>query len=525
MLKKTYRLFLGLVAIAGSACVTPTHVSSAFLQENAIIITHIQAGGVSASKEELVIIYNNSSQDIDITNWCFVNKGEVSFACFTPVAMDDGGIGHHILSPYGHAVVASSAYVNKNVETRAAEFYSLIYESSDASSGSIVGSSDSISVVDEKRGIVANKSWTSSITAGKALTRLKIITGDLDIYATTSEVSDWSIAQIDTALMPFSWVWYMGYPPDDDSQEGNSSEDDNNPEIPDEESPSDNQDEPPSTAANPIITELLPNPVGADLGSEFIEIYNPGTGELSLDSYKIQIGFVNSKFYSFPVGSILQPKEYKAFYNTSGDFTLVNTAGWVQLIIDEDSIGLPIEYTSPKDGQSWSLVGEMWQYSALPTPGAANGLISPSTESKKSFDPPAATSAKPCAEGQYRHPETNRCRQVSVASSEPAPCKAGQERNPETNRCRNTALATKTLTPCKEGQERNLETNRCRNVSSMTKADHGILGVQTVPANQPSWYYWGAIALIVVLVLGYAAWEWREELRTAWSRITAIMRI
>ncbi len=79
MLKKWYGLFLGLVVLAGSACVTPTHASSASL-----LITQIKAGGQAGALEELVVIYNNSSTAIEVTNWCLTNRANVAFACFEP---------------------------------------------------------------------------------------------------------------------------------------------------------------------------------------------------------------------------------------------------------------------------------------------------------------------------------------------------------------------------------------------------------------------------------------------------------
>ena len=53
----------------------------------------------------------------------------------------------------------------------------------------------------------------------------------------------------------------------------------------------------------------------------------------------------------------------------------------------------------------------------------------------------------------------------------------------------------------------------------MSEVDHGVLGVTTEAGNRPSWYVGVTIGLVVVAVLAYAVWEWRQELSSAWQRI------
>jgi hypothetical protein len=54
---------------------------------------------------------------------------------------------------------------------------------------------------------------------------------------------------------------------------------------------------------------------------------------------------------------------------------------------------------------------------------------------------------------------------VDIVVTEPVPCPAGQYRNISTNRCRLIATTTSTLTQCKDGQYRSEETNRCRTIA------------------------------------------------------------
>lgn len=57
----------------------------------------------------------------------------------------------------------------------------------------------------------------------------------------------------------------------------------------------------------------------------------------------------------------------------------------------------------------------------------------------------------------------------TTTTSQLEPCGIDEYRNPETNRCKKIeSTSTSTLVPCKEGQYRNPETNRCKNIVSET---------------------------------------------------------
>jgi hypothetical protein len=174
-------------------------------------------------------------------------------------------------------------------------------------------------------------------------------------------------------------------------------------------------------------------------------------------------------------------------------------------------------YSSPPDGESWAFIEYTWQYTNQPTPGASNLLRMSQDE------PEVATSVsvpKPCASNQYRNPETNRCRLISsTTTNTPAPCKVGQIRNVETGRCK--AVATSTATACKEGQERSAETNRCRTVKKLSTANYGVKGTSSQQQTGMGWYMWAAIGGIVLLILGYGVWEWRDELKKLFQMVKA----
>lgn len=187
-------------------------------------------------------------------------------------------------------------------------------------------------------------------------------------------------------------------------------------------------------------------------------------------------------------------------------------------------------------GKSWAFDSRdnTWKY-GTPAPYGENEIPNPVILDTTQ---PASTPLKPCRDDQYRSEETNRCRNIVQASTQ-APCKEGQYRNEETNRCRSIALAAaSTLKPCAddyyrnpdtnrcrkiagsedlaladcgEGRERNPETNRCRNIlrSAPAPADFSVEPIKEPASVFIGWWVMGGVALLVV---GYAGWEWREEI-------------
>jgi hypothetical protein len=481
MLKKISGLFLGLVVLAGSACVTPTHASSAF-NVSQVLLTRIQPAGPGGAKEESVVIHNNSDQDIDITNWCLTNKSDVEFICFT-VPVDE----HFRYILLSHASVAAVSQEYAASHFNLSEDDTFVYPVTNQSSGSLVGSADTISLRDATGAVVDSKSWSTSIANTQMHSRIQMVYSP-PTYANTDSPADWSIEMANE--LPDSGLVRYVLPPS---------------------GPTEDPDEPPAVddlADSRIsITELLPNPSGSDAGEEFIELYNDGDEVVSLEKYSLQFRATNPKTYIFPFGSTVASHSYITFSDTQTGMTLTNTAGVIQLLYNGEPIGESIEYSNAKDDQSWALIDGVWQYTKEPTPGLPNQLpiILDSTPQEET------PSQKPCASNQYRSEETGRCRLLASTVPTPTPCKEGQERNPQTNRCRSISTTTATLAACKEGQERNPETNRCRAVAKMSTADFGVKGVQSEEV-QIQWYVWlGGIAAIGA-VATYIVWEWRVEL-------------
>lgn len=468
---KTFRgLALGLVVLVGSAYVTPTYASS-----TSVLITNVQPGTFGRPYDEHVLLYNTTSEDVDITDWCLTNKSGKEFACFSVDRPDEA----FIIRPYSYALVVSEY---KATTLQDESQYSLAYIGNSLTSSSIVASSDTISLVDNNNEEIDSVSWFDSTISDLVYSRLLLDSPSEVIYIDTGTADDWSTtvaftmpslgAELRTVVRDYN--------------------------------------------ISLRINELLANVTGPDAGKEYIELYNFGEEPYILSDFTLLVGKSLDETIQLP-DAYIEPGRYIVIQNDTYDFSLLNTQNRVALsygsvIIDET------EYSNPKDDMSWSLIDDVWQYTNQMTPGLENEVsiatAAPTKSAKKS-------ALKPCASNQYRHPETSRCRLInpSTSKSMPKPCAANQFRNPETGRCKLVSTASSAPKPCKEGQERNPETNRCRNIKKMTTVDYGVVGAKTEPSKEEAFQLWllGAAAGLGIVV--YGVWEWRQDIARLWRAL------
>lgn len=299
------------------------------------------------------------------------------------------------------------------------------------------------------------------------------------------------------------------------------------------------------------VTELFPNPPGEDKGAEFIEFYNPNEQPVDLTNYLFYLNGDYQKPYHFPTGGHIAAKSYLVITGAEVPFVLTNSAGSLRLAsIDGSQITDVDEYQSADAGESWLLWDGGWTYSSKPTPGMANVMPpvqgkgsagasvvaladcgegrerNPVTNRCRAVSAVVTASLQPCKEGQYRSEETNRCRSIATAAASVLkPCADNQYRNPLTNRCRKIADADEVaLADCGEGRERNPTTNRCRNVLAVASVPKAAFAVEPVRQGAEAFVGWWALGGVVLLALGYAAWEWRVEVGIVTQRMAAFLR-
>ncbi len=272
----------------------------------------------------------------------------------------------------------------------------------------------------------------------------------------------------------------------------------------------------------------------------------PGFDPATAASYRLRTGGSESITNDFSLANASVRNGYLLLSqrNDNEPMSLSNGGGYIWL---EDTYGLVrygetlVEYADGGSetyvNQSWALNDQTasWQW-GIPSPFGENIFHEPAPE--------VVVTLADCPAGKYRNPETNRCRSIEEAVSELAsceegkernpltnrcrsiittaaanlsPCEAGQERNPLTNRCRQVLAASQSLAPCDEGQERSRETNRCRKV--VAGASNNLASVEDVKspskATSPPWLLIGAALLFA---LGYAIYEWRQEILRIFRR-------
>lgn len=295
------------------------------------------------------------------------------------------------------------------------------------------------------------------------------------------------------------------------------------------------------------LSELLPNAAGADTGLEYIELHNPYEKSVSLSGYKLQVSKNLESEYGFPDMSSIPAKGYFVVTNAQITYTLLNTNSQVALITPAGERADTVSYQDPKDDQSWSKIDGVWQYSNQKTPGSQNRTSVFDIEEE---EVPKVSTLAPCGEGKYRHPltnrcrnvesdvvtlascdsdeyrnpDTNRCRKIASLTSSLTPCSEGQERNPETNRCRSVLSATSSLTPCTTGQERNTETNRCRKIPAEVSQVASLAGGESSDDQPPALSPYVIATGAAGLAIGYGVFEWRGEVMRLVRRLSSFKK-
>ena len=177
-------------------------------------------------------------------------------------------------------------------------------------------------------------------------------------------------------------------------------------------------------------------------------------------------------------------------------------------------------YSTQKSGTTLSYFADGWKVTFYPTPGMENiyqkrqtcevgKIINEKTGNCINAPKPPAE----CKPGQFRNPETGRCKKIAVAKVL-APCAPGQFRNPLTNRCKKIA-SEKTLKPCDKGWERNPETNRCRKIVSKEPA---LFSIEQLDSEEENVWGWAGAAGLL-LAAGIVVWQFKPEITRFFGKI------
>jgi len=147
----------------------------------------------------------------------------------------------------------------------------------------------------------------------------------------------------------------------------------------------------------PQISEVLPNPAAplTDANDEFVELFNSNDQAFDLSGFILQVGTTTVHKYTFPDGTSIEPKQFSAFYSSDTGLSLSNSDGQVKLLDPGGNLlNQTDEYSTAKDGYAWVSADGLWQWTTVPTPGAANQISAPAATSRSSSSPSSKTAPK-----------------------------------------------------------------------------------------------------------------------------------
>ena len=295
--------------------------------------------------------------------------------------------------------------------------------------------------------------------------------------------------------------------------------------------------------------------IASNVDEQFIEIINSGEKTVITTGCKLTVG--DSGVRENIDNIELNPGEFLTIKIKNTKLKLPKTKGKVYLLDEAGSQIDSTEYEKLAKSSSWSLVDDEWMQTFMITENSEN-IFKEYLDCQSGYErnalgkcvkisvPPIES---PCPVGQYRHPETRRCRK-NEAEKTITPCKDGYYRSEETGRCRSIAsAAAKTLKPCPEGQfrnsatgrckkiastddiakecpegfERNPQTKRCRKIKSanMPTVSSAAAEVKQVAGATWGWWVFGGVSLLAV---GYGVWQWRWEISQFVRKIREIIK-
>lgn len=363
-----------LLALGLSLPVVPVQA----LEEPQVIISEVQTGSSLSANEEFIELYNQGLTPVDLSSWKveYYPSSATSYGSpFRTISLSG------VVSPGEHYLLASTDYL--------ADAADLPFSQMMAASGGtlrlvrvdVVLGSVAKDILGWGSASLAEGTKASAPGAGKSLVRKPLSEGWQD---TDNNLADFEVSTTPTPTSGPSAD--VPEPPEAGPPAAPEEIPPTSPPVepaPPEQSPPDQIPPPVIEPQQPqqsiILTELLPNPASpaTDDSDEFIELYNPGDGAMSLDGYVVKTG--NNLSYQQKLdGLVITAKSYLVLYSRDTDLVLSNTAGKAVLFGPEGQVVSGSDnYESAPEGQSWVYLSGTWQWSSTPTPNTANILAVP----------------------------------------------------------------------------------------------------------------------------------------------------
>ncbi len=124
-----------------------------------------------------------------------------------------------------------------------------------------------------------------------------------------------------------------------------------------------------------VVSEFMPNPLGNDTETEWIEVYNSSNFMVDLGGWQLDdVADGGSKAWQFPVKTFVSPGGYIVISREISGIALNNDSDAVRLIYPNGITADEIVYEKSQEGVSGIFMGGSFFWSGLATPGSTNIL-------------------------------------------------------------------------------------------------------------------------------------------------------
>lgn len=121
------------------------------------------------------------------------------------------------------------------------------------------------------------------------------------------------------------------------------------------------------------VTELMPNPVGADGENEWIELKNNGS-RADLGGLVLRDKIGSPHEYKIPLGTFLDPGDYLVLSAKATKISLNNTGDIIEIVSPFGQLidSTEVNYGKAPEGSSFALFESVWSWTTQPSPGSQN---------------------------------------------------------------------------------------------------------------------------------------------------------
>lgn len=362
--------------------------------QTTIVITEVMANALDEDAEEFIELYNSGNESVDLALWTFTDGDAldaiIPWSAETHGALKDPDavVNTSVLPAGAYAVIVDSEYATTDQRYEIPNG-TLILTVENTTLGNGLTTTDAVTLF-HADGTVAS-TYGTPVSAdtwqerdddgldaiplnpgdGISVERVVVAVGDLE--------SNW-----ETCASVFGHTF--GGPREESEQEVPEDEpDQDDPDVPldpddptnpdDPQNPNDptDPDDPDYETGDVRLSEVLPNPEGADADGEFIELYNADVHAVDLFGWVVADAAREYVIGSRGEDTIIASRGYYVVRAQESGIALNNSTPEVVRLVDPfEIVKSQIEYDRATEGESYARIGGAWEWTNRVTPGVVN---------------------------------------------------------------------------------------------------------------------------------------------------------